>query len=117
MRRCGNCGQPGHNRRTCKAGSQEIQQQNEKILEEEAQTIEQPAKPRKPKKPKYICPLCGDEDKHKEKNCPYQPPEDESILGPDKLECGHFSWWLRDGECDLCGNRMFKRAADAATNN
>ena len=92
MRKCGNCGQPGHNRRTCP----DLQ-----VEEEVVEVV--PEKPKKKKRKQQICSVCYDEE-HTKKNCMYAV-EIEGPIGPAKMDCGHFTWWLKDDKCELC-NRM-----------
>lgn len=95
MRKCGNCGQPGHNRRTCP------DLQVEEVEEEVVEVV--PEKPKRKKRKKQICSVCYDEE-HTKKNCMYAV-EIEGPIGPSKMDCGHFTWWLKDDKCELC-NRM-----------
>ena len=88
MRKCGHCGQPGHNRRTCAA------------LHDEAEEVVVVEKPKKKKKVSK-CRDCGEEG-HTAKKCPYKPPPEGADIGPKMMECGHWSWWHRNGECELC---------------
>ena len=96
MRKCGSCGQLGHNRRTCP------DLQVEEVQEEVIEVV--PEKPKK-KKRTIKCNLCNEKNDHKTEQCPYKPIAEDVVLGPDLMECGHFSWWLKDNECEIC-NRM-----------
>ena len=86
MRKCGHCGQPGHNRRTCPA-----------LHDEAVIVVEKPKKKKKVSK----CRDCG-EVGHTAKKCPYKPLPEGADIGPKMMECGHWSWWRKDGECELC---------------
>jgi len=98
MRKCGNCGEPGHNRRTCP--ELEVIEEVEQEEEEDVVVVEKPKKKRKQR-----CRACGEEDDHTAKNCPYEPLPADADIGPKKMDCGHFTWWLKDDKCELC-NRM-----------
>ena len=102
MRKCGYCGKPGHNRRTCP----KLKADKEAELEEEVVVTKTPKKKRARR-----CTLCGEED-HTAKNCPYKPLPEDADIGPKRMECGHWSWWLHDGECDLCSGAVFLRQLD-----
>ena len=104
MRRCGNCGEPGHNRRTCT----QLETIKEVEQEEEEVVIEQP----KPKKRVQRCRACGEKDDHTAKHCPYKPIPAGVQIGPTKLECGCFSWWMRNGECERCSGAIFRKHLD-----
>ena len=82
MRKCGYCGEPGHNRRTCP----KLKADKEAELEEEV-VVEEP----------------------KRKKSPYKPLPEGVEIGPKLMECGHFSWWLKDGECELCSGALYRR--------
>ena len=97
MSKCRNCGELGHNRRTCP----ELEVVEE-VEEEEEVVVEKP----KPKR-KQRCRSCGEEDDHTAKDCPYKPLPADADIGPKKMECGHFSWWHRNGECELCTKVIF----------
>ena len=101
MRKCGNCGEPGHNRRTCPELEviEEVEQEEEEVV-----VVEKPKKKRKQR-----CRSCGEEDDHTAKNCPYKPLPEGADIGPKKMECGHFSWWHRNEECELCTKAIFHR--------
>lgn len=105
MRKCGSCGQPGHNRRTCP--ELEIIEEVEQEEEEEVVVVEEPKKKRKQR-----CRSCGEEDDHTAKNCPYKPIPADADIGPKKMDCGHFTWWHRNGECELCTKAIFFRDFD-----
>ena len=92
MRKCGYCGEPGHNRRTCP----KLKADKEAELEEEV-VVQKPKKKKKVSK----CRECGEEG-HTAKNCPYKPLPEGADIGPKMMECGHWSWWRKDGECELC---------------
>ena len=98
MRKCGHCGQPGHNRRTCAA------------LHDEAEEVVVVEKPKKKKKVSK-CRDCG-EVGHTAKKCPYKPLPEGADIGPKMMECGHWSWWHRNGECELCTKAIFYRQFD-----
>tara|TARA_B100000900_G_scaffold391182_1_gene385555 strand:+ start:3051 stop:3422 length:372 start_codon:yes stop_codon:yes gene_type:complete len=112
MRKCGNCGQPGHYRSTCtrKRSPKPVDPVVEQIEEEDVDYEEvlcdenwKPLKKEKNKKP-IICTVCGDEG-HNEESCYYsKPPPD--VIGPTIMECGHFTWWMEDGECSRCNRRQ-----------
>jgi hypothetical protein len=104
MRKCGYCGEPGHNRRTCP------KLKAEKEAELEAEEVVVTKKPKK--KRKQRCRSCGEEDDHTAKDCPYKPLPADADIGPKKMECGHFSWWHRNGECELCTKAIFHRQFD-----
>ena len=99
MRKCGYCGEPGHNRRTCP----KLKADKEAELEEEV-VVQKPKKKKKVSK----CRDCGEEG-HTAKNCPYKPLPEGADIGPKLMECGHFSWWLKDGECELCSGAIYRR--------
>ena len=102
MRKCGYCGEPGHNRRTCP----KLKADKEAELEEEV-VVEKPKKKKKVSK----CRECGEEE-HTAKDCPYKPLPEGVDIGPKLMECGHFSWWHRNGECELCTKAIFHRQLD-----
>ena len=95
MRKCGHCGQPGHNRRTCPA------------LHDEAEEVIVVEKPKKKKKVSK-CRDCG-EVGHTAKKCPYKPLPEGADIGPKMMECGHWSWWRKDDECELCSGALYRR--------
>jgi len=98
---CGSCGEPGHNRRTCT--------QLEPIEEvEEDDCVEEEVLITRPKKKVSKCRDCGEEG-HTAKKCPYKPLPEGADIGPKLMECGHFSWWLKDGECELCSGALYRR--------
>ena len=105
MRKCGYCGEPGHNRRTCP----KLKADKEAELEEEV-VVEKPKKKKKVLK----CTDCGEEEDHTAKDCPYKPLPEGADIGPKLMECGHFSWWLKDGECELCSRAIFRRTFEVA---
>jgi len=105
MRKCVNCGETGHNRRTCP--ELEIIEEVEQEEEEEVVVVEEPKKKRKQR-----CRSCGEEDDHTAKNCPYKPIPADADIGPKKMDCGHFTWWHRNGECELCTKAIFFRDFD-----
>ena len=111
MRKCGNCGEPGHNRRTCPTASKK---KETTIVEEEVSTAEVRCdsnwKPITTKKKVMICRSCGEKDDHTAKNCPYKPDAADVELGPTIMECGHFTWWNDDGECSRCNQRQKLKA-------
>jgi hypothetical protein len=113
MRKCGSCGQPGHNRRTCPTASKK---KETTIIEEEISTAEircdRNWNPITTKKKVVICRSCGEKDDHTAKNCPYKPLPEGADIGPKKMECGHFTWWHRNGECELCTNAIFRKHLD-----
>jgi hypothetical protein len=123
MRTCGNCGETGHNRRTCPVKTHSSSKKTiskprlcggcgqpghnrrtcpvkdtpkvvvKKVIEE---VVEEPKK----KKPSVVCSLCGDEG-HLAKTC-FLKFDPNKKYGPDEMECGHFSWWLNKGICERC---------------
>ncbi len=99
---CGNCGEPGHNRRTCTQLEVIEESEEDGYLEEEEIVVE------KPKKKASKCRDCGEEG-HTAKKCPYKPLPEGVEIGPKLMECGHFSWWLKDGECELCSGALYRR--------
>ena len=103
MRKCGYCGKTGHNRRTCP----KLKADKKAELEAEV-VVEKP----KPKNKVQRCRACGEKDDHTAKNCPYKPLPAGTDVGPRRMECGCWSWWLRDGECDLCSRAIFLRHLD-----
>lgn len=103
MRKCGYCGKTGHNRRTCP----KLKADKEAELEAEV-VVEAP----KPKKKVQRCRACGEKDDHTAKNCPYKPIPPGIQIGPTRLECGCFSWWLRDGECERCSKSIYLKQFD-----
>ena len=104
MRKCGYCGKQGHNRRTCP------KLKADKEAELEAEEVVVTKKPKK--KRKQRCRSCGEEDDHTAKDCPYKPLPADADIGPKRMECGHFSWWHRNGECELCTKAIFYRQFD-----
>lgn len=102
-RACGNCGEYGHNRRTCPQ-LQKVEEP-EPIPEEEEVVVTKP----KRKKRGYKCKLCGEKNDHRAENCPYKPVPEGTKLGPTKMECGHSSWWFQGGECVMCTKSLFTR--------
>ena len=128
MRKCGNCGEPGHNSRTCSKVTSKASKPKgracgncgevghnrrtcpqlvviEEVEEEEEVVVEAP----KPKKKVQRCRACGEKDDHTAKHCPYKPIPADVQIGPTKLECGCFSWWLRNGECERCSGAIFRK--------
>ena len=101
MRKCGYCGKPGHNRRTCP------KLKADKEAELAAEEVVVTKKPKK--KRKQRCRACGEEDDHTAKNCPYKPIPADVVIGPRRMECGCFSWWLRNGECERCSGAIFRK--------
>ena len=96
-RKCGKCGQTGHNSRTCS-------NQEKEIVKPEPVEVEKPKK-----KKVLICSLCK-EDEHTAKNCPYKPVPEGTKLGPTRMECGHFSWWLtKNKECKVCESSIKRK--------
>tara|TARA_R110002073_G_scaffold68184_2_gene169425 strand:+ start:555 stop:890 length:336 start_codon:yes stop_codon:yes gene_type:complete len=110
MRKCGNCGETGHNRRTCTQLEVIEEVEEDGYLEEEEVVVEKPKKKKKVLK----CADCGEEDDHTAKDCPYKPLPEGADIGPKLMECGHFSWWLKDGECELCSRAIFRRTFEVA---
>ena len=105
MRKCGYCGKSGHNRRTCP----KLKADKEAELAAEEVVVT-----KKPKKKRVRrCTLCGEED-HTAKNCPYKPLPADADIGPKKMECGHWSWWHRNGECELCTKAIYFKQFDDA---
>ena len=104
MRKCGNCGEPGHNRRTCTQLEviEEVEQEEEEVV-----VVEKPKKKRKQR-----CRSCGEEDDHTAKNCPYKPLPADADIGPKMMECGCWSWWQSDGECQLCTKAIYFKQFD-----
>ena len=104
MRKCGACGEVGHNRRTCPG-----------VVEEIAElVVEKPEiKTKRKRKPK-VCSVCYEEG-HTKKSCMYAV-EIEGPIGPTKMDCGHFTWWLKDDECELCSRmaNLTRKVKDAA---
>tara|TARA_R110000824_G_scaffold164349_1_gene340531 strand:- start:438 stop:773 length:336 start_codon:yes stop_codon:yes gene_type:complete len=93
MRKCGNCGQAGHNRRTCPVSKPEPV--IESIVEFEIEAPEEEEEVEV-----VTCRLCYDEG-HTIETCMYNIPKDKK-LGPDLMKCGHFSWWWEDERCTRC---------------
>lgn len=106
MRKCGNCGEPGHNRRRCPE-LEVIEETDQEEEEEEVVVVEEPKKKRKQR-----CRACGEEDDHTAKDCPYKPIPADADIGPKKMDCGHFTWWHRNGECELCTKAIFHKHFD-----
>ena len=104
MRKCGYCGKPGHNRRTCP------KLKADKEAELAAEEVVVTKKPKK--KRKQRCRACGEEDDHTAKNCPYKPIPADVVIGPRRMECGCFSWWQRNGECERCSGAIFRKQFD-----
>ena len=103
MRKCGYCGKTGHNRRTCP----KLKADKEAELAAEEVVVT-----KKPKKKRVRrCTLCGEED-HTAKNCAYKPLPADADIGPKKMECGHWSWWHRNGECELCTKAIYFKQFD-----
>ena len=103
MRKCGYCGKTGHNRRTCP----KLKADKEAELAAEEVVVT-----KKPKKKRVRrCTLCGEED-HTAKNCPYKPLPADADIGPKKMECGHWSWRHRNGECELCTKAIYFKQFD-----
>lgn len=109
MRKCGNCGETGHNRRTCKSTTTKVPA----VIIEEDDGVEivcdENWNPIKEKKKVVRCRSCGEKDDHTAKNCPYKPIPEGADIGPKLMECGHFSWWHRNGECGLCSKAVYHR--------
>jgi hypothetical protein len=103
MRKCGYCGKTGHNRRTCP----KLKADKKAELEAEV-VVEAP----KPKKKAQRCRACGEKDDHTAKNCPYKPLPEGTDIGPKMMECGCWSWWARDGECQRCSKTIFLEQFD-----
>ncbi len=95
-RKCGNCGESGHNRRTCPHPSQ-VEEEEEASYDEEIIIIKRPKKKRS-----YTCKLCGEKDDHRADNCPYRPVPEGKKIGPSMMDCGHWSWWFEKGQCQQC---------------
>jgi len=95
MRKCGNCGETGHNRRTCSASKPDPV--IESVVEFE---IEAPEEEEQEEVEVVTCSLCYDEG-HTIETCMYNIPEGKK-LGPDLMECGHFSWWWENERCTRC---------------
>ena len=93
MRKCGNCGQAGHNRRTCPVSKPEPV--IESIVEFEIEAPEEEEEVEV-----VTCRLCYDEG-HTIETCMNNIPKDKK-LGPDLMKCGHFSWWWEDERCTRC---------------
>ena len=110
MRKCGNCGETGHNRRTCTQLEVIEEVEEDGYLEEEEVVVIKPKK----KKKVIKCSDCGEEDDHTAKNCPYKPIPEGADIGPKLMECGHFDWWLEDGECVCCSRAIFSRNLQVA---
>lgn len=106
MRKCGNCGETGHNRRRCPE-LEVIEETDQEEEEEEVVVVEEPKKKRKQR-----CRACGEEDDHTAKDCPYKPIPKDQDIGPKKMDCGHFTWWHRNGECELCTKAIFHKHLD-----
>ena len=104
MRKCGYCGKPGHNRRTCPKLKADKEAE---LAAEEVVVVEKPKKKRKQR-----CRACGEEDDHTAKNCPYKPIPADADIGPKRMDCGHWSWWKQDGECTVCTKAIFFRDFD-----
>ena len=85
MRKCGNCGETGHNRRTCPGLKVK-------------KTRQKPVKAEIVKKPAPVI----------EEDTPIPAPTGR-VIGPVMMECGHWSWWKEQGECQLCNKPMFRR--------
>lgn len=107
MRKCGQCGQQGHNKRTCPElnTAKEVEQEQEEFEEYEEEVVEKPKK----KAPTIKCEECGEQDDHVAENCPYKANPEDMDLGPKIMECGHFSWWLKDDECECCSKAIYRR--------
>ena len=104
MRKCGYCGKTGHNRRTCPKLKADKEAE---LAAEEVVVVEKPKKKRKQR-----CRACGEEDDHTAKNCPYKPVPADQDIGPKRLECGHWSWWHSNGECQLCTKAIYFKQFD-----
>ena len=104
MRKCGYCGKPGHNRRTCPKLKADKEAE---LAAEEVVVVEKPKKKRKQR-----CRACGEEDDHTAKNCPYKPVPVDQDIGPKRMECGCWSWWHRNGECELCTKAIYFKQFD-----
>jgi hypothetical protein len=100
-RKCGVCGKKGHNARTCPSKTEEPKIVEQEIEEQEEEIEEVFIK--KPKKRRsYKCPLCDEVDDHRESDCPYTPLPEGKEVGPRMMECNHWSWWLSNGVCEQC---------------
>ena len=106
MRRCGRCGETGHNRRTCPDPEEIVEAEEE---QEEEVVVEKPA----PKKKTIRCRLCSEKDDHTAKNCPYKPLPEGIMIGPTRMECGCWSWWQLEGECQLCTRAIFRKHSES----
>ena len=109
MRKCGNCGEPGHNRRTCPQIEviEEVEQEEDFDLEE---YYEQEVMVEKPKKKAPQSNVKNVEKKTTvAENCPYKTIPEDMDLGPKIMECGHFSWWLKDCEYQCCSKAIYRR--------
>lgn len=121
MRKCGNCGQPGHYRSTCTSGATAVAKTSvkkasvaEAVVDEfeeddgdyEETLCDEFWRPLKKEKNKKVilCSVCGDEG-HNAATCYYSKPA-PAVLGPTIMECGHFTWWMEDGECSRCNQRQ-----------
>ena len=100
-RKCGNCGETGHNVRTCPHSVE--QEEEETYYDEEIVIIPKPRKKRS-----YSCKLCGEKDDHRADSCPYRPVPAGKVIGPTVMECGHNSWWFEKGQCQKCRRKNKK---------
>ena len=133
MRNCGNCGSPGHNRRTCPEGKTtkpkakgracghcgELGHNKRTCPELQVEEVEEEVVevvPEKPKKKKRTqrCKLCKEENDHKAADCPYKAIPDDAVLGPTKMDCGHFTWWLTEEGCERCSRMSNLKGRDYA---
>lgn len=96
-RKCGSCGQAGHNARTCPNKTEEPEIIKQEVKEAEEIIIKKPKKRRS-----YKCPLCDEVDDHKEIDCPYTALPEDKEVGPSLMDCNHWSWWLSNGICQEC---------------
>jgi hypothetical protein len=91
MRKCGNCGKTGHNRRTCPG----LKKKKTKKPTVKVEKIEE-VKIVKKKRPVM-------------KSDPPIPEPTGRVIGPVMMDCGHWSWWKEQGECQLCNKPMFRK--------
>ena len=102
-RKCGNCGESGHNSRTCPHPSQVEEEEETYDYVGEMVVINPPKKKRS-----FSCKLCGEKDDHRADSCPYRPVPEGKVIGPTVMECGHNSWWFEKGRCQQCRRKNKK---------